>query len=121
MFYLKGDISNGVLFFDKNNVLNGSICFEEVIFENQPCISLYNLQIRNKNQRKKGNASSLLRKSLILISESGYRTAVLEACPQDNSISFEDLISFYEKFGFKVNEIYFKYSNPIALMTLIYK
>ena len=50
--------------------------------------------------RKRGHAKHLIEMVIREIRESGYNKEIqIEACPRENSISEENLISFYKKMG----------------------
>lgn len=53
--------------------------------------------------RRQGKARELLQKCIYEIRQTGYKDDILiEAVPQENSISVNDLVLFYKSLGLKV-------------------
>lgn len=63
---------------------------------------IYNLYIYPKFRRK-GKAREVLQTVIHRIKQAGYKDDILiEAVPQENSISVENLVLFYKSLGLKV-------------------
>lgn len=66
------------------------------------CSMLYDLYVK-KEHRKKGHAKSLVQKAIDKIRADGYEGFIkIVAEPQEEAISKEALITFYEKMNLKI-------------------
>ena len=71
--------------------------------EDKNCSMIYNLFVK-KEYRRKGVAKHFLQEVIKEIRTTGYISDIkIIAAPEENSISKEDLVKFYEKMGLKVN------------------
>ena len=66
------------------------------------CAMIYNLHIE-KEYRRKGHATDFIQRAINKIRATGYVGDIkIVAEPEDNSISKETLVKFYEKMGLKI-------------------
>lgn len=77
-------------------------CFYSINLEAKYPVVIYNLYVYPK-YRRKGNARKLLQYIINEIRYTGYTGEIeIEAKPKENSISLENLISFYKNMGLKI-------------------
>lgn len=82
----------------KNNY--GHCCY--CVCSDDNCSMIYNLFIENE-YRKMGHAKEFILQAIKEIRETGYSGDIkVVAEPEEDSISKEDLIKFYENMGLKV-------------------
>lgn len=69
---------------------------------NENCAFIYNLYV-NKEHRRKGHAKQFIQQAINKIREIGYEKDIeIIAEPEEESITKDDLIKFYEKMNLKV-------------------
>lgn len=72
------------------------------VCKDKNCSMIYNLFVK-KEYRRKGVAKHFLQEVIKEIRTTGYISDIkIIAEPEENSISKEDLVKFYEKMGLKV-------------------
>lgn len=92
----------------KNTLSNEYGHCDYCVCKEKDCAMIYNLYIL-KDYRKKGHAKELIQKAIKEIRATNYKKDIkVVAEPDDNSITKDALIKFYESMGLKIikaNEI----------------